>query len=67
MNMSKTHALIFGIIIAIIIIVGYSYVFLHSYFAGFYEFYGLVSHYPIQVGILVLIGIVIGYLLGKAY
>jgi predicted negative regulator of RcsB-dependent stress response len=72
--MSRSTAFIVALIISALIIIGYSY---YEYgqtsqglsgaiSQGFSSFVSLFQSNPVQIGILIFIGFIIGYFLGKA-
>jgi cell division protein FtsX len=65
--MTRGSAFIIGLILAVILLVGYSYFRYGNFIQGFYDFVSLFQQYSIQAGIIFIIGLVLGYLEGKAY
>ncbi|EOD42720.1 putative membrane protein [Candidatus Nanobsidianus stetteri] len=65
--MTHGSAFMVALIIAVILLVGYSYFEYHNFTGGFSDFITLFQHYYIQVGIIFLIGFIFGYTQGKAY
>ncbi len=66
-TMTRGSAFIIGLILAVILLVGYSYFRYGNFIQGFYDFVSLFQQYSIQAGIIFIIGLVLGYLEGKAY
>jgi len=64
-----THGSAFAaaLLIAVLLLVGYSYFIYHNFIGGFYDFVTIFQSYPIQAIIIFIIGLLIGYLQGKAY
>jgi len=64
-----THGSAFAIalVIAVLLLVGYSYFEYNNFTQGFSDFITLFQKYYIQVGIIFFIGLIIGVLQGRAY
>jgi len=64
-----THgsAFVAALIIAVLLLVGYSYFIYHNFIEGFYDFVTIFQSYPMQAIIIFIIGLLVGYLQGKAY
>jgi len=65
--MTHGTAFMVALILAVILLVGYSYFKYQNFTRGFSDFITLFQHYYIQVGIIFLIGVIFGYAQGKAY
>jgi len=65
--MTRGKAFMVALILAAMLLVGYSYFMYQDFIAGFNDFITLFQHYYIQVGIIFLIGFILGYTQGKAY
>jgi len=65
--MTRGKAFMVALILAAMLLVGYSYFKYQDFILGFNDFIILFQHYYIQVGIIFLIGFILGYTQGKAY
>jgi len=66
-TMTRGKAFMVTLILAAILLVGYSYFKYQNFTGGFSDFITLFQQYYIQVGIIFLIGVILGYTQGKAY
>jgi len=65
--MTRGTAFMVAFVLAAILLVGYSYFKYQNFTGGFSDFITLFQQYTIQVGIIFLIGVILGYTQGKAW
>ena len=66
-TMTRGTAFIVALILAAVLLVGYSYFKYQNFTGGFSDFITLFQQYYIQVGIIFLIGAIFGYMQGKVW
>ena len=66
-TMTRGTAFIVALILAAVLLVGYSYFKYQNFTGGFSDFITLFQQYYIQAGIIFLIGAIFGYMQGKAW
>ena len=66
-TMTRGTAFMAALILAAVLLVGYSYFKYQNFTGGFSDFITLFQQYYIQAGIIFLIGVIFGYTQGKAW